>query len=47
MATYSKTQFRDSREAQYNYFRQIIFYSILGIAATLVFLMVMVRFAWS
>ncbi len=47
MATYSKTEFRDSRKTQYDYFRQILYYSILGIAATLVFLMFMVRFAWS
>jgi len=47
MATYSKTEFRDSRKAQYKYFRQILYYSILGIAATLVFLMLMLRFVWS
>ncbi len=47
MATYSKTEFRDSRKRQYKYFRQILYYSILGIVATLVFLMFMVRFAWS
>jgi len=47
MATYSKSEFRDSRKMQYRYFRQILYYSILGIAAILVFLMFMLRFVWS
>ncbi len=47
MATYSKTAFRESRRAQYKYFRQVLYYSILGIVAVLVFLMIMLRFVWS
>lgn len=47
MATYSKGEFRDSRIAQYKYFQQILFYSIIGIVGTLVFLMFMLRFYWS
>lgn len=47
MSPYSKTAFRESRRAQYGYFRKILGYSMLGIALTLVFLMLMLRFAWS
>ncbi len=47
MATYSKNAFRESRRAQYKYFRQVLYYSILGIILTLVFLMLMLRFVWS
>ena len=47
MATYSKNNFRESRGTQYKYFLQILYYSILGIAATLIFLMFMLKYAWS
>lgn len=47
MAPYSKENFRKSRLAQYGYFKHILQYSMLGIALTLVFLMLMLRFAWS
>jgi len=47
MATYSKNEFRESREAQYKYFQRILAYSVFGIAGTLVFLMFMLKYAWS
>ena len=47
MAAYSKGEFRESRKSQYKYFQQILYYSILGIVGTLVFLMTMLKFAWS
>lgn len=47
MATYNKGNFRASREDQYKHFLSILNYSILGIALVLIFLMIMVRFAWS
>ncbi len=47
MATYNKGDFRDSRKTQYGYFKHILQYSIMGIALTLIFLMIMLRFAWS
>jgi len=47
MSTYNKGDFRDSRKQQYKYFLGILQYSIIGIALTLIFLMLMVRFAWS
>lgn len=47
MATYKKTDFRDSRKDQYHYFLKILQYSMLGIALTLIFLMIMLRVAWS
>jgi hypothetical protein len=47
MATYKKTDFRDTRENQYHYFLKILQFSMLGIALTLIFLMMMLRFVWS
>lgn len=47
MATYKKSDFRHSREDQYHYFKSILQYSMLGIALVLIFLMIMLRFAWS
>ena len=47
MSSYSKGAFRSSRQNQYHYFKQILGYSMLGIALVLVFLVLMLRFAWS
>lgn len=47
MSPYSKGGFRKSRKLQYDYFRQILGYSMLGIGLTLVFLMLMLKFSWS
>ena len=47
MATYSKGEFRESRAAQYKYFQRILSFSIFGIVGTLVFLMFMLKYAWS
>ena len=47
MSPYSKGGFRNSRKQQYDYFRQILGYSMLSIGLTLVFLMLMLKFVWS
>ena len=47
MAPYDKSDFRKSRSEQYGDFKHILQYSILGIAATLVFLGLMLKYVWA
>jgi len=47
MVPYDKPDFRKSREHQYGDFKHILQYSIFGIAATLVFLGLMLKYVWS
>lgn len=47
MSPYDKSGFRGSRKTQYAYFKHILQYSMLAIAATLIFLGLMLKYAWA
>jgi hypothetical protein len=47
MSPYDKSEFRSSRKLQYAYFRHILQYSLLAAAGVLVFLGLMLKYAWS
>ena len=46
MVPYDKNEFRKTRKSQYGDFKQILQLSLFGIAATLVFLALMLKYSW-